>query len=54
MWVIKILFCFVVYICINWMVYSKVMFIIIIIVVKKCIKVFLNVIDKIIVYILVI
>lgn len=32
---IKILFCFVVYICINWMAYSKATFIIITIAVKK-------------------
>lgn len=45
---IKILFCFVVYICINWMAYSKATFIIITIAVKKkkWRKVFLNVTGK--------
>lgn len=43
---IKILFCFVVFICINWMAYSKATFIIITITGKKWTKVFLNVTDK--------
>lgn len=51
---IKILFCFVVYICINWMAYSKATFIIITIAVKKMNKSVLNVTDKITAHTLVI